>query len=191
MSSEQRGDLTAMLSEVRAGCPDAKNRLIQAIHGEMGRSAGGMMRRERPDHTLEVDALVNEVVLRLLSGGALEEISNGRKLRAATAQAMRHVLVDHARRRNAGKREGRRARVPLDDVLAGFESKGLDVIDLYQALESLAQAYPRQADVVTLRFLDGLTILEVAETLGVSDTIVESDWRFARAWLRGQLGGSE
>ena len=104
---------------------------------------------------------------------------------------MRQVLVDHARRRNAGKREGGRARVPLDDVLASFEVQGLDVIDLHQALERLAQAYPRQAQVVELRFFGGLSVPEVVKTLGVSDTTVESDWRFARAWLRGQLGGSE
>ncbi len=115
----------------------------------------------------------------------------GASFRAAAAQAMRQVLVDHARRRNARKREGQRARVPLDDVLATFEARGLDVIDLHQALERLAQAYPRQAEVVTLRFFGGLSTPDVVETLGVSDTTVESDWRFARAWLRGQLGGSE
>ena len=81
--------------------------------------------------------------------------------------------------------------MPLDDVLATFEARGLDVIDLHQALERLAQAYPRQAEVVTLRFFGGLSTPEVVETLGVSDTTVESDWRFARAWPRGQLGGSE
>ncbi len=191
MSAEERGELTAMLSEVRAGCPDAKDRLIRAIYGELLRTAQGLMRHERRDHTLEPSALVHEAVLRLLGGDALAEISDGRNLRAAAAQAMRQVLVDQARRRNARKREGQRARVPLDDVLATFEARGLDVIDLHQALERLAQAYPRQAEVVTLRFFAGLSTPEVVETLGVSATTVESDWRFARAWLRGQLGGSE
>jgi len=149
------------------------------------------MRHERCDHTLEAGALVNEALVRLLSGEALAGISDGRNPRAAAAQAMRQVLVDHARRGNAGKREGRRARVPLDDVLASFEARGLDVIDLHQALERLAEAYPRQAHVVTLRFFGGLSIPEVVEALGVSDTAVGSDWRFARAWLRGQLGGPE
>jgi RNA polymerase sigma factor (TIGR02999 family) len=191
MSAGARGDVTAMLSEIRAGSPDAKGRLIRAIYDELLQTARGLMRRERRGHTLEPGALVNEALLRLLSGEALPEISDGRNLRAAAAQAMRQVLVDHARRRNAGKREGQRARVPLDAVLATFDEQGLDVIDLHQALERLAQAHPRPAQVVTLRFFGGLTIPEIAATFGVSDTTIETDWRFARAWLRGQLAGPE
>ena len=129
--------------------------------------------------------------MRLLSGEALPDLSDGHNLRAAAAQAMRQVLVDHAHRRNAGKRGGRRTRVPLDDVLATFDEQGLDVIDLHQALERLAQDYPRQAQVVTLRFFGGMSVPQVVATLGVSDTTVETDWRFARAWLRSQLGGLE
>jgi RNA polymerase sigma factor (TIGR02999 family) len=149
------------------------------------------MRRERRDHTLQASALVNEAVLRLLKTDALTEITDRRNLYAAAAQAMCQVLVDHARRRNAQKREGRRGRVPLDQVLASFEEQGLDVIDLHEALESLARTHPRQAEVVRLRFFCGLSIPEVVETLGVSDTTAETDWRFARAWLRGQLGGAQ
>ena len=95
-----------------------------------------------------------------------------------------------ARRRRVRKREGHRARVPLDQALASFEGQSLDVIALHEALERLAQAHPRQAQVVDLRFFGGLSVPEVAEVLEVSGTTVESDWRFARAWLRGQLGGS-
>jgi RNA polymerase sigma factor (TIGR02999 family) len=189
MDAEVRSDLTAILSEVRAGRPDAQDRLIWAIYSEMRRRAGGLMRRERRDHTLQASALVHEALVRLLSGEALAAIADRRHLYLAAAQAMRQVLVDHARRRNAGKREGKRTRVPLDHVLASFETQGLDVIDLHQALDRLAQAHPRQAQVVTLRFFGGLSVPEVVEALGVSDTTVESDWRFARAWLRGQLGG--
>ncbi len=145
MGAVERGDVTAMLSEVRAGCPGAENRLIGTIYGELLQIGRGLMRRERRDHTLEAGALVHEALLRLLSGGALAEVPDGRHLRTAAAQAMRQVLVDHARRRNAGKRGGHRARVPLDQVLAGFAEQGLDVIDLHQALERLARAYPRQA----------------------------------------------
>jgi RNA polymerase sigma factor (TIGR02999 family) len=189
MGAEERGDLTAILSEVRAGRPDAQDRLIRAIYGELRRVAGGLMRRERRDHTLQASALVHEALLRLLSGEALAAIADRRHLYAAAAQAMRQVLVDHARRRNAGKREGHRARVPLDHMLTSFDEQGLDVIDLHQALDRLARSHPRQAQVVTLRFFGGLSVPEVVEILGVSDTTVESDWRFARAWLRGQLGG--
>jgi RNA polymerase sigma-70 factor, ECF subfamily len=191
MGVQERGDVTAMLDEVRAGRPEAQDRLVRAIYGELLRTARGLMRRERRDHTLEAGALVHESLLRLFKGEALTGIPDRRHLLTAAAQAMRQVLVDHARRRNAGKRAGQRARVPLDQVLASFDERGLDVIDLHEALERLAQAYPRQAQVVTLRFFGGMSIPEVVATLGVSDTTVETDWRFARAWLRDQLGGSE
>jgi RNA polymerase sigma factor (TIGR02999 family) len=191
MSAEERPDLTAMLDDIRAGCPEAKDRLIRAIYQELEQTARGLMRRERRDHTLEAGALVHEAVIRLLSGGTLAEISDGHQLHTAAIQTMREVLVDHARRRNAGKRQGGRTRVPLDEFLASFHERGLDVIDLRQALERMAEAYPRQARVVALRFFDGLSIPEVAANLEVSHTTVETDWRFARAWLRGQLGGSE
>jgi len=191
MGDEGRGDLSAILSEIRAGRPDARDRLVRAIYGELRRTAGGLMRRERRDHTLQASALVHEALLRLLSGEALAEVADRRHLYAAAAQAMRQALVDHARRRNAGKREGHRARVPLDQVLASFDEQGLDVIALQEALERLAQDHPRPAQVVTLRFIGGLSVPEVAETLGVSDTTIESDWRFARAWLKGQLGGPQ
>jgi RNA polymerase sigma factor (TIGR02999 family) len=189
MGAEDRGALTAIIDEVRAGRPDAQERLIRAIYTELRRTAGGLMRRERTGHTLQPSDLVNEALLRLLEGETLADVPNRGYLFAAAAQAMRQDLVDHARRRNAGKREGNRARVPLDQVLVAFDEQGVDVIDLHEALERLAQAHPRQAQVVTLRFFGGLSIPEVAETLAVADTTVESDWRFARAWLRGQLGG--
>ncbi len=190
MGTEQRGDLTAILNEVRAGVPDARERLVRAIYAELRRTAGGLMRRERPGHTLQPSALVHEALLRLLDGDTLADVPNRRYLFAAAAQAMRQVLVDHARRRRARKRDGNRVRVPLDQVLAGFDERGLDVIALHEALERLAQDHPRPAQDVDLRFFSGLSIPEVAEALAVSDTTIESDWRFARAWLKGKLGGT-
>src|SRR3954470_8455588 len=112
MDAGERGDLTAILGEVRTGRLDAQDRLVRAIYGELRRTAGGLMRRERPGHTLQASALVHEALLRLLRREALAEVADRRHLHAAAAQAMRLVLVDHARRRNAGKREGDRARVP-------------------------------------------------------------------------------
>ena len=190
MGTERRGDLTAILSEARSGDIDARERLVRAIYAELRRTAGGLMRRERPGHTLQTTALVHEALLRLLDGDTLADVPNRRYLFAAAAQAMRQVLVDHARRRHARKREGNRVRVPLDQVLAGFDEQGLDVIALHEALERLARDYPRPAEVVTLRFFGGLSVPEVAESLAVSDTTIESDWRFARAWLKGRLGGT-
>jgi RNA polymerase sigma factor (TIGR02999 family) len=191
LGAKEGGELTALLNELRAGRPDAQDRLIRAVYDELRRTAGGLLRRERPGHTLQPSALVHEALVRFLAGDALTEFSDRRHLYAAAAQAMRQVLVDHARRRGATKRGGGRARVPLDQVLAAFDQQGLDVIELHQALDRLAQAHQRQAQVVTLRFFGGLSVPEVALTLEVSDTTVESDWRFARAWLRGQLGGAD
>jgi RNA polymerase sigma factor (TIGR02999 family) len=190
LGTEQRGDLTAILNEARSGSTEARERLVRAIYAELRRTAGGLMRHERPGHTLQTTALVHEALLRLLDGDTMADVPNRRYLFAAAAQAMRQVLVDHARRRHARKRHGNRVRVPLDQVLAGFDAQGLDVIDLHDALERLAQDHPRPAQVVDLRFFGGLSVPEVAETLAVSDTTVESDWRFARAWLKGQLGGT-
>jgi RNA polymerase sigma factor (TIGR02999 family) len=189
LGTERPGDLTAILDEARSGGPGARERLVRAIYAQLRRTAGGLMRRERPGHTLQASALVHEALLRLLDGDALAYLPNRRYLFAAAAQAMRQILVEHARRR-ARKREGDRARVPLDQVLAGFDERGLDVIALHEALERLAQDHPRPAQVVDLRFFGGLSVPEVAEALAVSDTTIESDWRFARAWLRGQLGGT-
>jgi RNA polymerase sigma factor (TIGR02999 family) len=191
MGADERGELTAILGEVRAGCPGAQDQLVRAIYGALRRTAGGLMHRERRGHTLQPSALVHEALLRLLSGEGLAEIADRHHLYAAAAQAMRQVLVDHARRRGASKREGHHARVPLDQVLAGIEKQGLDVLDLHEALEGLARAHPRPAQVVTLRFFGGLSVTEVAEALEVSDTTVEGDWRFARAWLRGHLGETD
>jgi RNA polymerase sigma-70 factor, ECF subfamily len=190
MDADQRGDLTAILSDIRAGRPDAQDRLVCAIYGELRRVARGLMHQERPGHTLQPSALVHETLLRLLDGDALADVPNRRFLFAAAAQAMRQVLVDHARRRRARKREGQRARVPLDEALSTFEEQGLDVIALHDALDRLAPAHPRPAQVVDLRFFGGLSVPEVAELLGVSDTTVEGDWRFARAWLLRKLGGT-
>jgi RNA polymerase sigma factor (TIGR02999 family) len=190
LGTEQRGDLTAIVNEARSGGADARERLVRAIYAELRRTAGGLMRRERPGHTLQATALVHEALLRLLDGDTLADVPNRRYLFAAAAHAMRQVLVEHARRRCARKRDGNRVRVPLDQVLASFVEQGLDVIALHEALERLALDHPRPAQVVTLRFFGGLSVPEVADSLEVSDTTIESDWRFARAWLKGQLGGT-
>jgi RNA polymerase sigma-70 factor (ECF subfamily) len=191
MDTDRRGDLSGLLGEARAGHADARDRLVRAIYGELRHMAGGLMRHERPDHTLQPSALVHEALLRLLGGEALADVPDRRYLFAAAVRAMRQVLVDHARRRRALKRDGRRVRVPLDRALATLEERGLDVVALHEALEHLALEHPRQAQVVDLRFFGGLSIPEVAAALGVSDTTAEGDWRLARAWLRGRLGGSQ
>jgi RNA polymerase sigma factor (TIGR02999 family) len=183
-------DLTAILDDVHAGRDDARERLVSATYQQLRRIAAGLMRRERPVHTLQPTALVHEAVIRIFYGAIPPEIPNRRYLFGAAAGAMRRILVEHERRRRTAKRDAARVRVrlPIDKVLLGFEEQGLDVIALHEALDRLTQAHPRPAEVVTLRFFGGLSVPEVAEVLGISDTTVEGDWRFARAWLRGALG---
>jgi RNA polymerase sigma factor (TIGR02999 family) len=131
---------------------------------------------------------VNEALIRLFESDTLTRATDRRYLFAAAAQAMRQVLVDHARRRKAAKRVDGRERVPLDDALAYFEEQHLDVVSLNQALDRLMALNERQGLVVALRFFAGLSVPEVAEVLDVSPATVEGDWRIARAWLHGQLG---
>jgi RNA polymerase sigma factor (TIGR02999 family) len=181
-------DLTALLEQARSGDADARDRLARAVYGEFRRMAEALMRRERPDHTLQPSALVNEALIRLFDGGVLARAKDRRYLFAAAAQAMRQVLVDHARHRDAVKRAGRHERVPLDQVLDYFEERNLDVIALHEALDRLMALNQRQGLVVALRFFLGLSVPEVADALEVSTGTVEGDWRVARAWLRGQLG---
>jgi RNA polymerase sigma factor (TIGR02999 family) len=190
MATDRRDDLTALLDAVRAGQEGATDRLVAAIYDQLRRIAAGLMRHERPGHTLQPSALVNEALLRLLEGEALAEIPNRRYLFAAAARAMRQVLVEHARRRGAARRKAGRARRPLDEVLGSFEADRLDLLALDEALDRLAAAHQRPALVITLRFFCGLTVPEVAEVLEVSETTAEADWRFARAWLHDRLGGT-
>jgi RNA polymerase sigma-70 factor, ECF subfamily len=190
MADDAREDLTVLLAEARSGDTDARERLTRAVYGELRQMAGALMRRERPGHTLQPSALVNEAIVRLFEGEALDRAADRRYLFAAAAQAMRQVLVDHARRRDAAKRDGGRNRVPLDQVLQYFDERRLDVLALHEALDRLIALDERQGLVVSLRFFAGLSVPEVADVLDVSVGTIEGDWRIARAWLRGQLGGS-
>lgn len=187
MGDESPTDLTLLLEQVRAGREDALERLVAAVYAELRRMAKGLMRGERLGHTLQPSALVHEALIRLLDGDALADLPNRRYLFSAAARAMRQVLVDHARKRRASKRNGTKLRVPLDAMLLAFDEQGIDVIALHESLDRLAEEYPRQAQVVSLRFFGGLSVPDVAQSLEVSITTAESDWRFARAWLRGRL----
>jgi RNA polymerase sigma factor (TIGR02999 family) len=142
------------------------------------------MRGERPDHTLQPTALVNEAFLRL-AGADVSFADRAHFLRAAS-QAMRRVLVDHARARNAAKRAGN-LRVTIDEGLVAQDDQTIDLLVLDDALNRLAAAEPRWARVVELRFFGGLEITEVATALDISPATAKRDWRFARAWLAKAL----
>lgn len=160
-------------------------RLWSAVDDEIRGLAEALMRRERPHHTLQATALVNEAYLRIVRREDLAHLSRSEFLQAA-AQAMRRVLVDHARAKGAGKRGGNLRRIAFDSAIH-LGQPDLDLAELDEALERLASLDARQAKVVELRFFGGLTMEEVAESLGVSKRTAESDWTFARAWLRREL----
>jgi RNA polymerase sigma factor (TIGR02999 family) len=189
MVPDLQSEVTTLLEEIRAGNEEARHRLAERIYGELREVAAGLMRGEPAGHTLQPTALLHEAFARLIGAGVLGEAPNRAYLFGAAARAMREVLVDHARRRQADKRGAGRSRLPLDAVLAYFEEQDLDVVALHEALDRLADFHERQSQVVTLRFFAGMTVPEVAQELGVSISTVEADFRIARAWLRQQLSG--
>lgn len=165
---------------------DGAERLLQAWYGELRDLARRMFRRERADHTLEPTALVHEAWLKIADQERVDW--NGRShFLALGAQAMRRVLVDHARARKRDKRGGQACPVALTEELLVSEEEGLSLVDLDTALVKLEKLDPRQASVVELRFFAGLSVREVAEVLGVSVRTVEAEWTAAKAWLRREL----
>ena len=190
MDTEPPQGLTLILGRARAGDEGARSELLALIYDELRRVASRLMRRERPDHTLSPTAVVHEAVIRLLGEAVFDRAADRGFLFASAARAMREVLIDHARRRGAGRRGGGRRRLPLDLVVDYFEEQDLDIVRVHEALDRLAERDERQAQVMTLRYFGGMTVAEVAAALGISVVTVERDWRLARAWLVGQLGGN-
>jgi RNA polymerase sigma factor (TIGR02999 family) len=189
MTPDVQGEATRLLHAIQEGDAGAKNRLIHLVYDELRDIAAGLLLQEDKSPTLQPTALVHEAYLRLDRDGALGGAANRSYFFAAAAQAMRQVLVDHARRRHTEKRGDRWRRVPLDTVLDYFDRENLDVVALHDALDELAALDERQSTVVVLRFFGGFTVAEVADQLDVSVSTVESDFRLARAWLHRQIKG--
>jgi RNA polymerase sigma factor (TIGR02999 family) len=187
MEAKPLRDLTLILGKARGGDARARRELITLIYSELRNVASGLMRKERPDHTLSPTAVVHEAVIRLLGDAVFDKAVDRNYLFASAARAMREVLIDHARRRKADRRGGRWRRTPLDHVVDYFEDQGVDVVAVHEALDRLTEWNERQGQVMTLRYFGGLTVPEVASALGVSVVTVERDWRLARAWLSDQL----
>jgi len=172
----------------RAGDTDALRRLLPLVYEELRRVARGHLRRERPDHTLETTALINEAYLRLMEQGA-SEVRDRSHFVALTSNLMRQILVDHARARLARKRDGG-CRITLAEGIAIADSREVDVIAVDEALTRLAALDSQQARVVELRYFGGLSIRETSEVLGISEATVKRDWATARAWLHREIGSA-
>ena len=184
-------DVTELLLEWRRGDKAALDRLTPLVYDELRRIAHRYMRGERGGHTLETTALVNEAYLRLANQQRVEWQDRAHFF-AVTAQVMRHVLIDHARRRHYAKRGGAAARqLPLEEEHGMSHERAAELIALDDALDRLTRLDPRKGRVVELRYFGGLSLEETAEVLGVSVMTVRRDWRAARAWLYQALRNDE
>jgi RNA polymerase sigma-70 factor, ECF subfamily len=168
--------------------PERPEELFGLVYNELRQVARAYMRRERVDHTLQATALVNEAYLRLFEGQPFEW-ENRKHLFCTVARTMRRVLMDHARRRGAERHGGVLRRIELDEQGPAIFRDLPEFLALGEALDRLAQLNPRQAQVVELHSFAGLTEEEIAEILDVSVKTVKNDWRFAKAWLKTEMGG--
>lgn len=182
--------VTRLLLAWNQGDEAALEQLIPLVHGELRRLARRYMRRERPGHTLQASALVNEVYLRLVDGGDVRWHDRAHFF-AMAARLMRRILVDHARARRSQKRGGGTAEVSLDEALAVSHEPGHDLVALDDALTALATVDGRRSRVVELRFFGGLSVDETAEVLKVSPDTIGRDWRLAKAWLLRELSARQ
>lgn len=183
---ERAGDVTELLLAWTAGDAGALDRLMPVVLAELRRIAANRLRRDRPNHTLQPTALVNEAYLRLVDLRRMRW-QNREQFFAIAARLMRRVLVDSARAAGARKRGGADARVTFDEALVPIAQRSNDVFAVDEALRSLAAHDARKARVVELRFFGGLTAEEIARVIGVSSDTVLRDWAFAKAWLRRYL----
>ncbi len=179
-------DVTQMLGEWAAGDAAALNELMPLVYDELRRVAHRCMAQERPDHTLQATALVNEVYLKLKDtpGPGLQ---NRAHFFGIAAQMMRRVLVDYARRRITQKRGGGAIEVTLDEAMWVSPEKSEEMLALDEALTRLEQVNKRHSQIAVMRFFSGLTGEEIADALGVSKETVHRDWRLTRAWLHREI----
>ena len=183
--ANDEGQVTVLLKAISAGDAAAEQSLLPLVYRELHRLARSYMRRERPNHTLQPTALINEAYLRL--AGAEVDWKNREHFVGVAAQVMRRVLVDHARSHNAEMRGGGLKRVDLDEGLAWSSERAEELLSLDEALVRLAKINDRQARVVELHYFGGLSMVQIAALLHVSERSVKRDWSLARLWLFEEL----
>jgi len=187
MGTHSAGEITLLLEQMGGGDTQASEKLLSLVLPELRALARHYLRGERPGHTLQPTALVNEAYLRLVSDQARNWRSRAHFV-AVTAGIMRRILIDHARRRHALKRGTQLPPIEISDERDGLSAKGAEeLIALDAALNRLELLNPRHRQVVELRYFGGLSVEETAEALSVSPITVKRDWRVARAWLKGQV----
>ena len=174
--------ITQLLTEWRDGDKTALDRLIPLVYEELRRLAHHYLRRERPGYTLQTSALVNEAYLRLVDHKGMRW-QNRAHFYAVAAQAMRRVLVDHARSRDAAKRGGGANLIGLDEAATAAQMQAANLLALDEALNQLALIDKRKSRIVELRYFGGMSVEETAEVIGVSPVTVMREWSSAKAWL--------
>jgi len=183
----EAGEITQILSDSRAGDGQALQKLIPIVYGELRRLANYYLQQERTDHTLQATALVHEAYLRLAGSKGLD-FQNRAHFFAVAAQVMRNLLVDYARARRRAKRGGGEL-ARLDDAVALVSVDNDELLALHDALDSLAEMDPRQAQIVEMRYFGGLSVEEIAAVLNVSDRTIRREWQMAKAWLYTRVKG--
>ena len=184
--SPARHQITELLAEWREGNQSALDELYPLVYDELHRLARRYMSRERKGHTLQTTALINEAYVRMVDQKNVNW-ANRSHFFAISAQIMRRILIDHARRNAYAKRGGGAQQVSLEEVAALVPEQGRELMRLDEALKSLAERDPRRSQVVELRYFGGLNNEEIAGVLQVSENTVTRDWNMARAWLYQQL----
>jgi RNA polymerase sigma factor (TIGR02999 family) len=179
--------ITQMLREWSDGKAEALENLLPLVYAELHRQAASFLRKERPGHTLQTTALINEAYLRLIDRRSVNW-QNRAHFFAVAAQAMRRILVDYAKAKHRKKRGGNDIKLSLDGVtLVASKEKGIDLVALDEALDKLSERDKQQASVEELRYFSGLSLEETAEVLDESRATVARDWESARAWLHREL----
>jgi len=182
--------VTQLLKQWQEGSNEALEALMPLVYKELKRLAGSYLRRERPDHTLQSAALVNEAYLRLVDQNQTRW-QNKAHFYGIAAQMMRRILADHARGHNAAKRGSGMPELELDENVALAQGRNIDLLGLEEALQKLEKLDPQQGRVVELRFFSGLSIEDTANVLAISPATVKRDWAAARAWLFREMGAGQ
>jgi RNA polymerase sigma factor (TIGR02999 family) len=189
MSEQPAQPVSELLAKWRAGGEESLRRMVPLVYGELRRIAHCHLRNERPDHTLQTTALVHEAYVCLMKQQPMDFQSREHFI-AVSANLMRQILVQYARRRNAAKRNGGH-KLTLDSAITLFPKQTVDLVALDGALNGLAKLDAQQARIVELRFFGGLSIEETGRVLGISPATVKRHWSTARLWLHRQIKGSK
>ena len=179
-------DATILLAAVAQGEPNAADKLLELVYGELRQLATHKMAQEPPGQTLQPTALVHEAWLRLV-GSEQPSFANRAHFFSAAAESMRRILIDRARRRMTRRHGGEYQRVDLDESNLESPTSDSELLEVHEALDELAKDHPTQAEVVKLRYFGGWTNEETAEILQISPTTVKKYWTFSRAWLHREI----